>query len=123
MRPTFSSTARLCSFGYTFEGSGFILRTQHNAGIHLVATAAGIFASVRLGLSAADWRWVVTAIRLVWAAEASNAAVEHVCDVVPPERRLAVERAKDVAAGGVLLSAIGAAAIGALTFWPYLVRR
>jgi diacylglycerol kinase (ATP) len=42
------------------------------------------------------------------------------CDVVQPEFHPAVRAAKDVAAGAVLVSAIGAAAIGALVFLPHL---
>jgi diacylglycerol kinase (ATP) len=42
-----------------------------------------------------------------------------VCDVVSPGYNEAVKRAKDIAAGGVLLAAIGAFTIGVLTFLPY----
>jgi len=118
--PPFSIAARLRSFGYALAGLGFMLRTQHNAWIHLVATALAIAVSALLRISAADWRWIVVAIFLVWSAEAFNTAVEYVCDMVSPERSIVVKHAKDIAAGSVLLSAIGAATLGALTLWPYL---
>ena len=38
IRPRFSLPARLKSFEYAFSGVGFMLRTQHNAWLHLVAT-------------------------------------------------------------------------------------
>jgi diacylglycerol kinase (ATP) len=116
----FSLQARLRSFGYAFEGIAFVLRTQHNAWVHLAATVLAILISIHLHVSVADWRWIILAISLVWAAEAFNTAVEYVCDMVSPERNIVVKRAKDIAAGAVLLSAVSAACIGLITFWPYL---
>lgn len=118
---TFSIWARLKSFRFAFEGLAFMLRTQHNAWLHLIATlvviAAGFFLQVRAG----DWRWLVAAVTLVWLAEALNTAFEHLCDAVRPEFHISVKRAKDIAAAAVLICAIGAAAIGALTLLPYLL--
>lgn len=119
----FSPVARLRSFGYAFSGIAFMLRTQHNAWLHLVATFAVIAISIYLHITPSDWRWIAVAIFLVWSAEAFNTAVEYVCDMVSPSYNVVVKHAKDVAAGAVLLSAISAAAIGLLTFWPYLAAR
>ena len=120
MSGKFSPASRLRSFGYAFSGIAFMLRTQHNARIHLSATIAVIVVSLTLRVSAADWRWMIVSIFLVWAAEAFNTAVEYVCDMVSPERNVVVKHAKDIAAGAVLLSAISAACIGTLTLWPYV---
>lgn len=117
----FSVLARVKSFAYALDGIGFMLRTQHNAWLHAVATAAVIVLAVVLQVSASDWRWLVAAMATVWVAETINTAVEYVCDVVSPGYNEAVKRAKDIAAGGVLLAAIGAFAIGVLTFWPYFL--
>jgi diacylglycerol kinase (ATP) len=119
-RASFSALARLRSFGFAFSGIAFMLRTQHNAWLHLIATIAVVGVSLFLGISASDWRWIVVAIFLVWSAEAFNTAVEYVCDMVSPSYNVVVKHAKDIAAGAVLLSAISAACIGLLTFWPYL---
>jgi len=115
--------ARFRSFGYAISGIGFMLRTQHNAWLHLIATVLVLVSAIALKLSATDWRWIVVAIFLVWAAEAFNTAVEYVCDMVAPDYNIVVKHAKDIAAGAVLLSAISAAIIGVLTFWPYLHAR
>ena len=71
-------------------------------------------------VKADDWRWLITAILMVWSAEAFNTAVEYVCDVVSPGYSEVVKHAKDIAAGAVLISAVCALAIGLITFWPYL---
>jgi diacylglycerol kinase (ATP) len=117
---TFSVRARLRSFGYALSGLGFLVRTQQNAWIHALATTGAVTAALVLKISGADWRWVITAIFLVWMAEALNTAIECICDLVSPSYNLFVKRAKDLGAAAVLISAFGAAVIGALTFWPYL---
>ena len=116
----FSIAARLRSFSYAGKGIAFMLKTQHNAWLHLLAAAAVTVAGIALDVSAADWRWLVAAITLVWAAEAVNTAIEHVCNVVSPRFHPSVEKAKDVGAAAVLICAVGAALVGVLTLWPYL---
>jgi diacylglycerol kinase len=118
----FTFAQRLKSFRYACNGIIFMLRTQHNAWIHLAITLAVCVLGWGLGLSAADWRWLIIAIALVWFAELINTAVEYVCDLVSPDHNERVKRAKDIAAGAVLICAVGAALIGVLTFWPYLLR-
>ena len=49
-----------------------------------------------------------------------NTAFEHICDVVSPGNNESVRIAKDVAAGAVLISAIGAVILGALIMMPYI---
>jgi diacylglycerol kinase (ATP) len=115
----FSLAGRARSFAYAIEGVGFMLRTQHNAWLHAVATVAVIALAVYCDVSAADWRWLVAAMAMVWVSETLNTAVEYVCDVLSPDFHQAVKHAKDIAAGGVLIAALGAAVIGVLTFWPY----
>ena len=115
----FSLRGRLRSFSFALEGIGFMLRTQHNAWLHALATVAVIALGAWRGVSAADWRWLAVAIAMVWVAETINTAVEYMCDVLSPEYHQAVKHAKDIAAGGVLIAALAAVVLGTLTFWPY----
>jgi diacylglycerol kinase (ATP) len=117
----FSILARLKSFQYAFAGIAYMLRTQHNAWLHLLATIGVIAAGFALEISASDWRWLVVAIVLVWVAEAINTAFEHLCDVVQPEFHASVQRSKDIAAGAVLICVIGAVIIGVQVFAPYVL--
>ena len=119
-KPVFTPAGRLKSVAYAIEGLAFMLRTQRNAWLHGVATVAVVALAVYCQVSLDDWRSLVAAITLVWVGEAVNTAIEYVCDVVSPEYKLAVKHAKDIAAGAVLISALGAVIIGALVFWPYL---
>ncbi|CAM3264799.1 Diacylglycerol kinase [Sphingomonas antarctica] len=119
-RTPFSLHARSRSFFFAFRGIAYLARSEHNAWIHLAASVAAIALGGSLKISANDWRWIALAITLVWLAEALNTAIERLCDVVNPNFDQRIGHAKDVAAGGVLIAAIGAAAIGAVTFLPYL---
>lgn len=118
-RNAFSLKSRLRSFGYAFVGLSFMLKTQHNAWLHVVATLAVIALALFLGVSLHDWRWLIMAIVTVWVAESFNTAVEYVCDVVSPGYSASVKRAKDIAASAVLICAIGAVLVGTVTLWPY----
>ena len=118
----FSLADRLESFRHAFRGLGAVLASQHNAWIHLLATVGVCGAGLLFGISRLEWCAVVVAIVLVWMAEALNTAFELLCDVASPEFHPLVQKGKDVAAGAVLLSAIGAAVIGLLVFVPHLLR-
>jgi diacylglycerol kinase (ATP) len=99
----------------------YLVRTQHNAWIHLAAAAAVITAGVAFGLNRWEWASLIVAIALVLGAEAMNTAIEALADALAPEFNAGVGRAKDVAAGAVLILAIAAAIIGALVFLPHLL--
>ncbi len=115
----FSLADRLQSFRYAAVGIGFMLQYQHNAWIHLAISVVVCLTAWWFKVSAADWRWLVVAIVLVWVAEAMNTTFEYVCDVISPEFHVSVEKAKDIAAGAVLICSGGAVVLGLLTFWPY----
>lgn len=113
---------RVKSFRFALTGIWFVLQSQHNAWLHLTATVLVCVLGVLLRVSAADWKWLVVAITLVWIVEVLNIAFEYLCDVVSPELSHSVKRAKDVAAGAVLIAAMGSAVLGASIFIPYLIK-
>jgi diacylglycerol kinase (ATP) len=97
-----------------------MLRCQHNAWIHAAATVVAVGAGLWFHVSLADWCWIVLAISIVWTAEALNTAFEFLADAASPEFHPLVRDAKDVAAGAVLITALAAAIIGTIIFWPYV---
>ena len=113
-------TGRIKSFAHALRGMGYLVRTQPNARVHLLATVAVCMAGAYVGLGRDEWLWVSVAIVLVWGAEAFNTALEVLADALHPERHPGIGRAKDVAAGAVLIAALGAAVIGVLIFAPHL---
>lgn len=116
----FSLSARLSSFRFASRGLWTMVWTQHNAWIHALASAAVCSLGFLLKIDEHDWCIVVLGIVSVWTAEALNTAFEFLADVASPDFHPLVEKAKDVAAGAVLISAIGAAIVGIIIFWPHL---
>ena len=110
----------LQSFAYALQGVAFLVRTQPNARLHLLAAVLVCAAGVYVGLGRAEWLWISVVITLVWSAEAFNTALEQLADALHPEQHPGIGRAKDVAAAAVLIAALGAAVIGLLVFVPHL---
>ncbi len=109
---------RLNSFRYAITGIVSLIVSQPNARIHLLAAVVVILAGWRFELDRAEWCLLALAITVVLMAEAFNTALEHLTDLVSPEHHPLAGKAKDVAAGAVLLAAIGAMTVGAIIFLP-----
>ena len=120
---SFRYADRLRSFAYAWAGLRTLLRTQHNAWIHAAATLLVMAAGAYFRLAASEWLWLVLAMTLVWTAEAFNTALEFLADAVTQERQPLIGQAKDVAAGAVLIAALGALIIGVLVLGPHVLQR
>jgi diacylglycerol kinase (ATP) len=121
VRP-FQFTGRIRSFRHAIAGIGRMIRCQHNAWVHAAMTLGVLSAAFLFHVSTGDWCWIILAISIVWTAEALNTAFEFLADAASPEFHPLVQVAKDVAAGAVLITAIAAATIGIIVFWPYAMR-
>ena len=112
---------RLLGFRYAFRGIALLFATQANARIHLAAAftvfAAGLFFQV----SRTEWILLALSICLVLMAEALNTALEFLTDLVSPGYHELAGKAKDTAAGAVLICALGAAGVGIAIFAPRLL--
>ena len=78
----FDPVERVRSFRPALRGIGRMLRFEHNAWIHIVASGVAIAAGVVLRIDAGEWLAVIVVIALVWVAEAVNAALEALGDAV-----------------------------------------
>ena len=115
-------SARLRSFGHAFRGLMLLLGTQPNARIHALATVLVLAAGALFGISPVEWALIALAVLCVWATEALNTAIEFLVDLVSPELHPLAAKAKDVAAGAVLVAAIGSLIVGILVFGPYILK-
>lgn len=115
----FSLQSRVKSFNYAIAGFVTMLRSQHNAWLHALATIMVVLLAAWVGISTIQWCIIILCIGLVWSAEAVNTALEALCDAVHPEQHPQIKVVKDVAAAAVLLMSVAAALIGAIIFLPY----
>lgn len=113
-----AAARRLESFSHAVSGLWFLLRTQPNARIHLLATVVVVAMGWVFRITVLEWVGVILVIVAVWTVEAMNTALELLADVSSPEYHPLIGRAKDVAAAAVLISALGAAVVGLLIFGP-----
>lgn len=118
----FNVSGRIRSVGHAIVGIRELIATQHNAWVHAGATLLVLVAGIVLDVSRMEWCVLILAISIVWVAEGLNTALELLCDVASAEFHPLVKKSKDIAAGAVLLSALGSAAIGLIIFIPALVR-
>ncbi len=119
----FSIRQRIGSFGFAVKGLQYLLATQHNARIHLVATILVIAVAFYFQLAAAEWVLLLIVVGMVWAAEAVNTALELLIDLVSPQKHPLAGHAKDVAAAAVLITAMVAVLVGVILFLPHIITR
>ena len=112
----------ISSFRFAFAGLRHLLRTQRNARIELAIGVAAIVAGLVLGLTPAEWAALVVTICLVLILEGLNTSLELAVDLASPAIHPKAKAAKDLAAGMVLIAAMGSVAVGVLLFGPKLVR-
>jgi len=122
----FTVVGRIRSFRHAAKGIWFVLRSQHNAWLHAVATALALVLAAVLHvmvkpLTAGEWADLVLAVLLVWVAETFNTGLEVLADGIEPERHPVIKIAKDIAAAAVLMAAVGALVVGAILFAPRLL--
>jgi undecaprenol kinase len=108
------------SVGCALAGIGDAFRTQRHVRIHTVFAAAVTAAGIYFGLSRLEWAILVLVMAAVITAELLNTAVETVVDLASPGLHPLAKKAKDVAAGAVLVLAVGAVVIGLLVLGPHV---
>ncbi|TLM61159.1 MAG: phosphatase PAP2 family protein [Deltaproteobacteria bacterium] len=102
------------SLNCAIEGVLWAAKTQRHMLVHLLAAVAVLLLALTLRLTLLEFALLALAIILVLFAELVNTALEVVVDLVSPDYHPLARRAKDVAAGAVLVASIGAVIMGYL---------
>ena len=111
----------MCAFSCAWGGIAYALRTQRNMKIHLGVAIVAVALGFALSIDAASWAAVILCIAGVFAAECLNTALESVVDLVSPGYHELARRAKDCAAGAVLVFALAAVAVALVVFVPRVI--
>lgn len=107
----------LRGFKCALSGVLYTINHERNMRIHIIV---GIYLLYFLGfynLSATEMAVLLLAMALVICLELVNTAVERVCDLHSKEYNPLIKKAKDVAAGAVLVAAIFSVAVAVFLLW------
>jgi diacylglycerol kinase len=106
------------SFQHAFDGLIWCLKTQPNYQVHLILSSIAIVASVVLQISYEEFLIIVLLIIFGLVIETINTALEQTTDAIDLTIREDIKIAKDVAAGAMLIFAVGATLISIMIFIP-----
>ncbi len=106
----------LKSFADAFRGLKTVWKEERNFRIDVLAALAVLFCIFYFNFSFIESALVILAVVIVLSAEIVNTALEDLCDKVEPGQDKLIGKIKDIMAAYVLVSALGAAFIGALVF-------
>ncbi|HTR45103.1 MAG TPA: diacylglycerol kinase [Thermodesulfovibrionales bacterium] len=110
------------SANFAIEGILHAAKTQRHVRYHFYSSAAVLILCYLLGITRTELLIVALAAITVLLAELMNTSIETVVDLFSPEHCEEARIAKDVAAGAVLVTAVGAAVIGYIILSPPLFR-
>lgn len=109
------------SFKHAWDGVVYVFKTQPNMRFHgffaTFVTIMGLF----FGITHIEWLIAIFTISLIFTAEMVNTSVESMTDLIDKEYSKQAKIAKDVAAGMVLLNAIGSIVVGIIIFGPHFI--
>lgn len=109
------------SIKYAIQGIITLIKEERNIKIHIAVMILVIIAGMILKISKLEWSICIILFSIVIAGEMFNTAIETTIDMIMPEKNEKAKIAKDVAAGAVLILAIGAAIIGSIIFIPKII--
>jgi diacylglycerol kinase len=97
------------------------VKEENNAKIHLISTILVLIFGVKFNFTTQEWLWISLAIAGVWVAELINSALEKIVDLVSPQHHPLAKKAKDYAAGAVLVLVIWAIFVFCLVSFPHIL--
>lgn len=115
------NTNLLKSFSFAIEGIKLAYKYNRNIRIHTIFGLLALILSFLLGLTGFEKGLIIVVILVVISAEMVNTSIEEMVDLIVQEHKEQARIAKDVAAGMVLVCAIGAVIIGVIIFMPYII--
>lgn len=99
------------------------MRGQSSFAVHFVAALLVVVAGVALQVSVMQWCLLALCITIVLAAEMFNSALETLAKAITCKESEHVRRGLNIASAAVLVTAIGAAVVGATIFVMQLGER
>jgi diacylglycerol kinase len=110
------------TFKNALNGIIHTFKTEGNFKVHLIITILVIAAGFFFHIDRSEWLVLIIMISLVTGSEMFNTAVECIADFISPEYDDNIKIIKDVSAGAVLISAVGAVITGLIIFIPRIIQ-
>ena len=95
-----------------------VFKSERNMRIHLIVAALVVLFGLLFCISAVEWIICLLCMGLVFGAELINTSIENIVDLVSPDHHPLAGKAKDIAAGAVLMTAIISVITGLIIFIP-----
>lgn len=108
------------SFKYAYEGLKWAFTEHPNFQIHAAISMLVLTAAVLFRINRIELIILIFTILLGFIVEMVNTSIEEITDLVTVKWAKQAKIAKDVSAGMMLLTAMGAIVIGVLIFAPYI---
>ena len=109
------------SVPHAFRGIISLIKNDNNFRIHLLAVIVVIISGFWIKFTEGEWLAVILTMGGVLALEAINTAIETIVDLVSPTYHVLAKKAKDVAAGAVLLFVFAALGVASVIIWNHFV--
>jgi len=110
------------SLYHAFRGLVRIFRAEQNFRLQTFSAAVVILFSVYFSLRPWEYVVVILMIVIVMTMEILNTALEYFSDLLKPRLNFYVQAVKDIMAGAVFLTSLGAVAVGLIIFLPHFLK-
>lgn len=111
----------LSSFKIAIRGMLEASLSERNLKIQWSVAAIVVAAGLTLQVTILEWCLLVLSMGAVLSAETMNTAIESLVDLLEPDQHESARKAKDFAAGSVLLISIAASMIGLVIFGNHVL--
>lgn len=108
------------SFIHAVTGVKTAILEERHMRVHITAGMIVVICGVFFKVTKIEWLFLLLSIFNVLTFEMINTAIERAVDVATEEFHPYAKKAKDVAAGAVLLASICSAVVGLIIFVPKL---
>lgn len=112
----------LLSFKYAFQGIINSIIEERNIKIHLLAVVITIIMGIKYQISSIEWIICIVLFGLVISSELINTSIENTVDLITDEKNDLAKKAKDAAAGAVLINAIISIIIAGFIWVPKILK-